>query len=676
METGLLLSIIFLATTFSFIHSTKANPRADIIARICSNDYAHNFSNYLDSYSKIITQLRDELPKTKFAFKEAGEPPDKIYVLAQCMDDLSFQDCQACFSQISSLFPGCFPATGGRVYLDGCFLRGDNYSFFQDTLTPMDYLVTAFVFLVFFFIFLADISGVQNFDDVAKSVIDELVRMTPSRDGYAAYDESANGITVYGMASCWKTLDRDRCASCLASAAISAFACFPSAEGRVLNAGCFLRYSDYKFYQGFDFSFYSFSWGSLADATLSFISHVVGVVSVCILAIIIGFFIGKAAYQKRNQQNEANGNSIMRKFVMIEHIPQIIFLINEEIEVDSSVVKRSLQFKYTTLEKATDYFNEANKLGQGGFGEVFKGTLRDGREIAIKRLFITGQSGAQEVYNEIDIIGSACHKNLVRFLGCCFTRHDSFLVYEFLPNRSLDRVLFDTEKKKELPWKIRLGIIMGTAEGLEYLHKDCHVRIIHRDIKASNVLLDFRYRPKIADFGLARFYSTDRALTGTAIAGTLGYMAPEYLAQGRLTDKVDVYSYGVLILEIVSGVQNNKFQLDDSLNTLATATWKHFQSNTMTEIIDKGMEIEDMEEVTRVIQVGLLCTQESPTLRPAMTEIIQMLKQKDVSLPIPSKPPFTEENLTISPALGCPRRPAVDAYDLCISCDHSDTELR
>ncbi|KAL6325682.1 hypothetical protein AAG906_023527 [Vitis piasezkii] len=635
METGLLLSIIFLTTTFSFIHSTKANPRADIIARICSNDYAHNFSNYLDSYSKIITQLRDELPKTKFAFKEAGEPPDKIYVLAQCMDDLSSQDCQACFSQISSLFPGCFPATGGRVYLDGCFLRGDNYSFFQDTLTPMDYLRCS-----------DSISGVQNFDNIAKSVIDELVRMTPSRDGYSAYDESANGITVYGMASCWKTLDRDSCASCLASAAISAFACFPSTEGRVLNAGCFLRYSDYKFVN-------DPKWLAARDATLSFISHVVGVVSVCILATIIGFFIGKAAYQKRNQQNEAN-----------------------EIEVDSSVVKRSLQFKYTTLEKATDYFNEANKLGQGGFGEVFKGTLRDGREIAIKRLFITGQSGAQEVYNEIDIIGSACHKNLVRFLGCCFTRHDSFLVYEFLPNRSLDRILFDTEKKKELPWKIRLGIIMGTAEGLEYLHKDCHVRIIHRDIKASNVLLDFRYRPKIADFGLARFYSTDRALTGTAIAGTLGYMAPEYLAQGRLTDKVDVYSYGVLILEIVSGMQNNKFQLDDSLNTLATATWKHFQSNTMTEIIDKGMEIEDMEEVTRVIQVGLLCTQESPTLRPAMTEIIQMLKQKDVSLPIPSKPPFTEENLTISPALGCPRRPAVDSFDLCISCDHSDTELR
>lgn len=120
----------------------------------------------------------------------------------------------------------------------------------------------------------------------------------------------------------------------------------------------------------------------------------------------------------------------------------------------------------------------------------------------------------------------------------------------------------------------------------------------------------------------------------------------------------------------------NVYALPSSYLYCLLQTWKHFQSNTMTEIIDKGMEIEDMEEVTRVIQVGLLCTQESPTLRPAMTEIIQMLKQKDVSLPIPSKPPFTEENLTISPALGCPRRPAVDSFDLCISCDHSDTELR
>ena len=180
-----------------------------------------------------------------------------------------------------------------------------------------------------------------------------------------------------------------------------------------------------------------------------------------------------------------------------------------------------------------------------------------------------------------------------------------------------------------------------------------------------------------------------------------GYIAPEYLAQGQLTEKVDVYGYGVLILEIVSGVQNNKFHPDDRLNTLVTAviclslglkymfnvyelpsssyieycfvqTWKHFLSNTMSEIIDKDMEIDDMEEATRVIQVGLLCAQESPTLRPTMTEIIKMLKQKDVSLPIPSKPPFTEENLTISPALGSPR----DASDLCIPCDHSDTERR
>lgn len=185
-------------------------------------------------------------------------------------------------------------------------------------------------------------------------------------------------------------------------------------------------------------------------------------------------------------------------------------------------------------------------------------------------------------------------------------------------------------------------------------------------------------------------------------------MAPEYLAQGQLTEKVDVYGYGVLILEIVSGVQNNKFRTDDPLTTLVTAvishtlgfeyicsmfshciglpssyifcllqTWKHFQLNTMSEIIDKSMEIEDMEEVTRVIQVGLLCTQVSPTSRPTMTETIQKLKQKDVSLPIPSKPPFAEENLTVPPTLlASTRKPAGDASDICMPCHQSDTKPR
>ncbi|KAJ6916453.1 cysteine-rich receptor-like protein kinase 43 [Populus alba x Populus x berolinensis] len=368
--------------------------------------------------------------------------------------------------------------------------------------------------------------------------------------------ETSNGISAYGMANCWKILDRDLCSICLSEAVASALSCIPSTEARVLNAGCFLRYSDA--------SFANDSNGEHSkEEVFSYITYIMGVVLICVIAIGIDVCVGKLTYRRK------------------------------------ICLKQS---------KATESFSETNRLGCGGFGEVFKGTLPDGREIAIKRLYISRKFRVQEIRNEMEIIGRAQHKNLVRFLGCCFTSIDSFLVYEYLANRSLDLILF------------------GTAEGLEYLHKYCQVRIIHRDIKASNVLLDLRHRPKISDFGLARFYSCDQSLVNTAIAGTLGYMAPEYIAKGRLTEKVDVYSFGVLDIEMITGA------------------WKHFQSNTVQEIIDTSMTIDqDAEEIERVVQIGLLCTQESPNLRPTMTEVVQMLRKKDVELSSPSKPPFTDE---------------------------------
>ncbi|XVF16374.1 hypothetical protein REPUB_Repub10bG0025900 [Reevesia pubescens] len=183
-----------------------------------------------------------------------------------------------------------------------------------------------------------------------------------------------------------------------------------------------------------------------------------------------------------------------------------------------------LQFKFSTLEKATVCFNEAHKLGSGGYSEVFKGILPDGREIAIKRLYVNAKNRNKEIYNEMDVIERAQHKTLVRFLGCCFTTIENFLIYEFLANKSLDTFLFDPKKKEELDWGKRYRIIIGTAEGLEYLHKGCEVRIIHRHIKSSNILLDLKYRPKFADFGLARLClpeSDKNSLVNNSVAGTM-----------------------------------------------------------------------------------------------------------------------------------------------------------
>lgn len=246
------------------------------------------------------------------------------------------------------------------------------------------------------------------------------------------------------------------------------------------------------------------------------------------------------------------------------------------------------------------------------------------------------------------------HKNLVRLLGCSCSGPESLLVYEYLPNRSLDRFIFDKNKGKELNWEKRYEIIIGTAEGLVYLHENSNVRIIHRDIKASNILLDAKFRAKIADFGLARSFQEDKSHISTAIAGTLGYIAPEYLAHGQLTEKADVYSFGVLLLEIVTGRLNNRSKESEYSDSLIIVTWKHFQLGTAEQLFDPNIELHDNDnnsdviknEILRVIHIGLLCTQEVPSLRPTMSKALQMLSKNEEHLDLvaPSNPPFLDES--------------------------------
>ncbi|XWS30378.1 hypothetical protein CRYUN_Cryun24cG0112200 [Craigia yunnanensis] len=573
-------SILFLLITFS-IRFSHADPRLDIVARSC-------------------------------------KPPDKLYVLSQCMDDLSNLECAQCFARIGNLLPGCFPATGGRVYLDGCFIRANNYSFYQEIIAEGDMKRCS-----------DDVDTNQDFQRLLRDVLQKIVYKAPNNGGFGLAHETKNGATIHGLAQCWRILDKDMCSACLIDAVNSAFNFMPSQEGRALNAGCFLRYSTYEFANDPDA-------GSIRYAIISFISYTFFTVAICTLAIAVGFCLGKLAYRQMNSGHKPKGKEL-------DHLAAM----NQAMQF--------LQFKFSTLERATDCFNEAQKLGSGGYGEVFKGTLPDGREIEIKRLYINGKSRSQEIYNEMDVISRAQHKNLVRFLGGCFTTIENFLVYEYLVNKSLDSIIFDPEKKKELDWGKRHRIIIGTAEGLEYLHKGCEVQIIHRDIKASNILLDLKYRPKIADFGLARLCWSEsdmNSLVNSSVAGTFGYMAPEYIAKGRLTEKVDVYSFGVLVLEIISGVKNTKIKSEIFFDTLVTDAWKHFQSNTTSKIIDESLGSEDVEEIKREIQLGLLCTQAKPALRPSITKVLQMLRHKDMELPIPTKPPFLDEFVDSSSSFG------------------------
>ncbi|XP_059652116.1 leucine-rich repeat receptor protein kinase HPCA1-like isoform X8 [Cornus florida] len=299
-------------------------------------------------------------------------------------------------------------------------------------------------------------------------------------------------------------------------------------------------------------------------------------------------------------------------------------------------------FNFQSIVVATDNFSDTNKLGEGGFGSVYKGNFPDGEVIAIKRLSRSSGQGLVEFKNEILLIVKLQHNNLVRLLGCCIEGEEKLLIYEYMPNQSLDSFLFDPNKKSSLDWKKRVAIIEGIAQGLLYLHKYSRLKIIHRDLKASNVLLDEKMNPKISDFGLARIFGENESEANTKrIVGTYGYMSPEYAMEGLFSIKSDVFSFGVLLLEIVSGKKNHScYHSERPLNLIGYA-WELWKENRGLELIDPTLDnLFQSNEVLRCIHVGLLCVQDNPIDRPTMSDVISMLTEETRPLSTPKQPAF------------------------------------
>ncbi|CAO2842764.1 unnamed protein product [Amaranthus hypochondriacus] len=299
-------------------------------------------------------------------------------------------------------------------------------------------------------------------------------------------------------------------------------------------------------------------------------------------------------------------------------------------------------FEFEKLANATDNFQEKNKLGKGGFGPVYKGKLEDGQEIAVKRLSKVSGQGLQEFMNEVLVISKLQHRNLVKLLGCCVEGEEKLLVYEYMPNKSLDALLFDLSHKKLLDWRKRFNIILGICRGLLYLHRDSKLRIIHRDLKASNILLDGNLNSKISDFGMARIFGDNEVQGDTKrICGTYGYMSPEYAMEGQFSEKSDVFSFGVLLLEIVSGRRNSSFRDEESLSLLCHA-WKLWNEDDIFALIDPTIsESVYLTEILRCLQLGLLCVQEFPQDRPSISNVLCMIENELTVLPHPKQPGFT-----------------------------------
>ncbi|XP_058071122.1 cysteine-rich receptor-like protein kinase 10 [Magnolia sinica] len=323
--------------------------------------------------------------------------------------------------------------------------------------------------------------------------------------------------------------------------------------------------------------------------------------------------------------------------------------VNESMQGDQTPEVRIIDL--ASIQAATNDFSDENKLGEGGFGPVYKGMLSDGKEIAVKRLSRSSGQGLEEFRNEVTLIAKLQHRNLVSLLYWCVESGEKLLIYEYMPNTSLDVFIFDPIKRRQLGWEGLDNIIGGIVKGLVYLHEDSRLRIIHRDLKASNVLLDHEMKAKISDFGMARFLGGDQSQVNTnRVVGTLyntsnpclnlvitnsGYMAPEYVREGLFSVKSDVYSFGVLLLEIVSGKKNISPHLAEDAQSLAWDLWRNGRA---TELIDPLLADCPTNKVSRWIHIGLLCVQQDAADRPTMSSVIVMLGSKSTTIQQPKQP--------------------------------------
>ncbi|KAI5333371.1 hypothetical protein L3X38_023502 [Prunus dulcis] len=334
----------------------------------------------------------------------------------------------------------------------------------------------------------------------------------------------------------------------------------------------------------------------------------------------------------------------LREFVE-EDSQQDIYIRLPHSELASRGTKEDLElplFDFDTIAAATNNFSYTNKLGEGGFGPVYKAKLTREEFIAVKRHSKDSGHGIKEFKNEVAMIANLQHWNLVKLLGCCIQGEERMLIYEYMPNKSLDCFIFNQNRKVLLNWPKRLDIIMGIARGLLYLHQDFRLRIIHRDLKSSNMLLDDELNPKISDFGIARIFGRNQAEAKTKrVIGTYGYMSPEYAIDGKFSVKSDVFSFGVLLLELVSGRKNRGFHHPDHHHSLLGHAWLLWNKNKELELMDECLEDSYVEfEVQRCIQVGLLCVQKMPADRPAMSSVVFMLGNEGATLPQPKEPGF------------------------------------
>ncbi|KAF1880570.1 hypothetical protein Lal_00011629 [Lupinus albus] len=518
---------------------------------------------------------------------------DTVYGFAFCMRDVTPKGCQECVTEAAKLISSlCTTAKEAIIWYQVCMVRYSDHYFFSMVeespkitfMNDQDYVGQA-----------------SHFSNILWDMMNNLRTMIASASNKYAYksENITENEKLYGSGWCAQYLSTENCSWCLsdAIAEITNACCRGKSGGNVIYPSCAVRFELYAFHNS-DVGWLQkppmpSSTRSSARQGYNYILH------------------------RRQRKNEDD-------------------ILKESFGIDITTLE-SLRYDLATIEAATNRFATENRIGKGGFGEVYKGILSDGQEIAVKRLTRSSGQGAVEFKNEVLVIAKLQHRNLVRLLGFCLEAEEKILNYEYVPNKSLDYFLFDPEKRRLLTWSKRHKIITGVARGIVYLHEDSRLKIIHRDLKPSNVLLDSNMNPKISDFGIARIVAADQIEESTCrIIGTFGYMSPEYAMHGQFSVKSDVFSFGVMVLEIISGKRKGSSSESECVEDIRKHAWTKWTEQTPLELLDPNMagSYSD-EEVIKCIQIGLLCVQDDPDERPTMETIVFYLNSPSTNLPSP-----------------------------------------
>ncbi|KAF3948533.1 hypothetical protein CMV_025483 [Castanea mollissima] len=553
-----------------------ADPLNDPPDELCSSTSIYTAGSPFENNLKadLFLSLSSNSSFKKFYNTSFGNDPDGVYGLYMCFNYVNGSNCQSCVSlattDIVKLYPNSKEAFVGE---EPCQFRYSNQNFFgQLDVTGNIPKQNE-----------ENISEPQLFKGVVNNVLSNLAKeaaFDPLANMSATREEPFKDDTIYALVQCGTDLSENQCNSCLQKAISDIQKCCSFSVGaRLFSRNCYLRYEFYNFYKASPSSTKNMNGERKKEiATQGSIFHTV-------------HDQHNADFQHQNFQG--------RNDLQDQELPY---------------------FDFASISAATDNFSDSNKLGEGGFGTVYKGILSDGKQVAVKRLSGCSEQGSTEFTTEVLLIKKVQHKNLVRLLGFCIDREEKLLIYEYMPNSSLDFSLFDANRREQLNWSKQINIIIGIARGLLYLHEDSQLRIIHMDLKPSNVLLDNDMNPKILDFGMARIIEGNEHEANTArIVGTYGYMAPEYTMNGLYSIKSDVYSFGVLLLEIITGIRNTGFHQSKHAPSLLAYAWK---------LWNEGKYWKDAY------------------YKPTMFSVVQMLKGQTVTLCRPERPTFSVGRFT------------------------------